>query len=65
MIWHAAIWVLWRTMNEMIFRGKVVEAEEIFDRIQAISWKWLLSKKARSPSLFYEWCVDHFDCIIR
>jgi hypothetical protein len=54
LIWHAVIWVLWRTRNERIFRGVLVGPEEIFDRIQLVSWKWLLAKKASSPCLFYE-----------
>jgi hypothetical protein len=65
LIWHAVIWVLWRTRNERIFRGIVVGPAEIFDRIQVVSWKWLLAKKASSPCLFYEWCVESFDCIVR
>jgi hypothetical protein len=65
LIWHAVIWVLWRTRNERIFRGTVVWLEEIFYRIQVVSWKWLLAKKASSPYLFYEWCIEPFDCIVR
>jgi hypothetical protein len=45
-------------MNDRIFRGKFVEPEEIFYRIQAVSWKLLLSKNATSPCLFYKWCVE-------
>jgi hypothetical protein len=65
LIWYAVMWVLWQARNEMIFRGIVVVAEEIFDRTQVVSWKLLLSKKATSPCLFYEWCIDSFDCIVR
>jgi hypothetical protein len=31
LIWHAVIWVLWRTRNDRIFRGIVVGPVEIFD----------------------------------
>jgi hypothetical protein len=65
LIWNAVLWVLWRTRNERIFRGIVVRSEEIFDRVQVVSWKWLLAKKATSPCLFYEWCIEPFDCIVR
>jgi hypothetical protein len=45
--------------------SKVREPKEIFEKIKLVSWKWLLSKKVNSPCLFYEWCVDPFDCIVR
>jgi hypothetical protein len=35
LIWHAVIWVLWRTRNKISFRGIVVGPEEIF-----IESKW-------------------------
>jgi hypothetical protein len=65
MVWHAAIWALWRSRNDRIFSGKVLNQDEIFDRIKVSSWKWLLAKKVSSPCLFYEWCIDPFDCIAR
>jgi hypothetical protein len=55
------ILALWCARNEKIFEAKVRTPEEIFEKIQLISWKWLLSKKANSPCLFYEWCVFSFD----
>jgi hypothetical protein len=45
MVWHAALWTLWRTRNEKIFLGKMIEVEEIIDKIKLVSWKWLLAKK--------------------
>jgi hypothetical protein len=65
MVWHAVLWVLWHSRNERIFEAKAREPEEIFEKIQIVSWKWLLSKKVKSPCLFYEWCVLPFDCIVR
>jgi hypothetical protein len=65
MVWHAIIWALWRSRNDRIFSSKFVTLDEIFDRIRLVSWKWLLAKKISSPCLFYEWCIDPFDCIVR
>jgi hypothetical protein len=64
MAWPAVIWVL-RARNKRIFREIVIGPEEIFDRIQVVSWKWLMAKKVSSPCLFYEFCIESFDCIIR
>ncbi|GAU37496.1 hypothetical protein TSUD_275480 [Trifolium subterraneum] len=65
LVWHAVIWVLWRLRNERIFSGTIVEPSEIFDRVQYVSWKWLLAIKVNSPCLFYEWCVNPSECIAR
>jgi hypothetical protein len=65
MVWHAVIWALWRSRNDRIFSTKIVTLDEIFDRIRLVSWKWLLAKKVSTPCLFYEWCIDPLDCIVR
>jgi hypothetical protein len=54
MVWHAVLWTLWRTRNEKIFLGKILEVEEIIDKMKFVSWKWLLAKKDSAPCLFYE-----------
>jgi hypothetical protein len=56
LIWHAVIWVLWQTKNERIFRGIVVGPEEIFYRIQVVSWKCILAKKSFF-TIFILWMV--------
>jgi hypothetical protein len=54
MVWHAVLWTLWRSRNDRIFLGKVVEEEKIVERIIFVSLKWLLTKKISAPYLFYE-----------
>jgi hypothetical protein len=39
--------------------------EELFDKIQISSWKWLVAKKNSTPYLFYEWCFNPIDCKVR
>ncbi|MCH81568.1 hypothetical protein A2U01_0002358 [Trifolium medium] len=39
MVWHAAIWALWKSRNDRIFLGKVVLQDDIVDRIKFVSWK--------------------------
>jgi hypothetical protein len=65
MVWHVVIWTLWRVRNEKIFSNKPILFEEVLDRIKCTSWKWLLARKPDSFCLFYEWCVDPLDCILR
>jgi hypothetical protein len=56
-VWHAVVWILWRSRNEKIFFAKDVDAEVLFDKIQITSWKWLVAKKSNAPCLFYEWHI--------
>ncbi|GAU48796.1 hypothetical protein TSUD_141140 [Trifolium subterraneum] len=65
LVWHAVVWALWRARNDNIFSEKVVGAEELFDKVQITSWKWLVAKKTKAPCLFYEWRVNLIDCIAR
>jgi hypothetical protein len=50
---------------DRIFSDKIVDQVEIFDRIKLISWKQLSANKISLPYLFYEWCVDPFNCLAR
>jgi hypothetical protein len=54
LVWQAVLWALWRSRNDRIFLDKVVELDEIVDRIKFFSWKWLLAKNVSSPCLLYE-----------
>jgi hypothetical protein len=42
-----------------------IHFEEVLDNLKCIAWKWLLARKSNSFSLFYEWCANPLDCIIR
>jgi hypothetical protein len=57
LVWHAVIWMIWLVRNELVFVRKVIEPDEIFEKIKLVSWKWLLSKKISAPCLFYEYDV--------
>jgi hypothetical protein len=45
------VWALWRARNDKIFNDKEVNVEELFDKIQISSWKWLIAKKISAPRL--------------
>jgi hypothetical protein len=64
LVWHAVTWALWYARNDKILNAKDVTMEELFDKIQISSWKWLLAKKISTPCLFYEWCVNLIDRIV-
>jgi hypothetical protein len=65
MVWQAVIWTIWRVRNDKKNSNKSSHFEEVLDKIKCIAWKWLLARKPNSLSLFYEWCANPFDCIVR
>jgi hypothetical protein len=42
LIWSACIWILWRVRNDFVFNNKVINFEEVVDRIKLVSWQWFI-----------------------
>jgi hypothetical protein len=59
-VWHAVVWAIWITRNDLIFNSKVPVIQEVFDRITMHSWMWLCEKKKGVGCSFYP-----MDCILR
>lgn len=55
LIWHASIWVIWKTRNDRIFMEISKGVEEIVDEIKFLSWQWSVSRLKTPSCLFYEW----------
>jgi hypothetical protein len=64
-IWHAVVWAIWKTRNDLIFNEKVPVMEEVFQGVILHSWKWLCEKKKGVGCSFYEWKTFPLDCILR
>jgi hypothetical protein len=58
LIWHATVWMLWKSRNKIIFSNGVLNPEEVVDMIKLLSWRWGLSRHKIPVCLFYEWCWD-------
>ncbi|WJX96923.1 hypothetical protein P8452_78057 [Trifolium repens] len=65
LIWSAFMWTLWRVRNDLVFNNKVINIEEIVDRIKLVSWQWFIGRLAKSPCLLYEWEWSPIDCMSR
>jgi hypothetical protein len=65
LVLHVVVWALWCARNDKKNSEKVVGAEELFDKVQITSWKWLVAKNSKAPCLFYEWRINPLDCIVR
>jgi hypothetical protein len=63
LIWHATVWMIWRSRNNIIFSNGVLDPEEVVDAIKLAAWKWGLSRHKIPICLFYEWCWDPGLCL--
>ncbi|CAJ2654329.1 unnamed protein product [Trifolium pratense] len=64
-VWRAAIWVIWRSRNDMIFNNVAGVVEDAVGLIQRLSWQWFVNNMAKGPCLLYEWIWNPGDCMIR
>jgi hypothetical protein len=68
-VWHAAVWTIWKTRNDLIFNAKAPVMDDVFQGIILHSWKWLCEKKRKKKKWvdcsFYEWKTFPTDCILR
>ncbi|GAU45061.1 hypothetical protein TSUD_198490 [Trifolium subterraneum] len=62
LIWHATVWTIWNSRNDVIFARGTVSVESLVDKVKFSSWKWYLAKNLGSPCSFYEWEVQPILC---
>jgi hypothetical protein len=65
LIWHAAIWSLWKARNNAMIANGLLNSSEIVEEIKVLSWKWSLVRLKSAPCMFYEWTWDPGDCFVR
>jgi hypothetical protein len=65
LIWHATVWSIWRSRNEISFANGAVDLIKVVDEIKLQSWRWGLSRRKIPICLFYEWCWDPGLCLRR
>jgi hypothetical protein len=65
MIWHAVLWTIWRERNARIFKNQFKCVYELVDEVKALSWCWALNRLRIASCLFYEWCWNPRDCVLR
>jgi hypothetical protein len=63
-IWLATMWSLWRTRNNIIFRGDFVNVQSLVDQIVYISWFWFISRVGTNVNfVFSDWCNNPLKCL--
>ncbi|PNX68911.1 anthocyanin 3'-O-beta-glucosyltransferase, partial [Trifolium pratense] len=60
--WHATVWAIWNSRNDVIFARGTVSVESLVDKVKLSSWKWHLTKNPGNPCSFYEWEVQPILC---
>jgi hypothetical protein len=65
LIWHAAVWCIWRARNDRIFKNIICNVEEMVEAIEVLSWRWTLTRVKAPACLFYEWCWNPKECLLR
>jgi hypothetical protein len=63
LIWHATVWSLWNSRNNVIFNNGDIESEKVVDDIKLLSWRWGISRHKIPVCLYYEWCWDPGLCL--
>jgi hypothetical protein len=54
LVWHTAVWLLWKARNDKIFNNSNCEVEELVENIKVLSWRWMLYRTKIPACLFYE-----------
>jgi len=65
LIWHAVIWTMWKERNARIFQNQFKHVDELVDEVKALSWCWALNRLRIASCLFYEWCWNPQECLLR
>jgi hypothetical protein len=57
LVWLATMWCLWRSRNNIIFRGDHVNISSLVDQIKYMSWFWFSDRvKNNVDVVFSDWC---------
>ncbi|GAU18147.1 hypothetical protein TSUD_248480 [Trifolium subterraneum] len=62
LIWHATVWAIWNSRNDVTFARGTVSVESLVNKVKLSSWKWYLAKNPGNPCSFYEWEVHLILC---
>lgn len=60
LIWHVAVW-----RNDGIFNNSISTVEELVEAIKVVLWRWILTRVKVPACLFYEWCWNPRECLLR
>jgi len=63
LVWHAVIWTICASWNDLIFVGGLLCEEPVVERVKLLAWKWFQAKCHASSCSLYEWEVQPILCL--
>jgi hypothetical protein len=64
LVWLATMWCLWRSRNNIIFRGDHVNISSLVDQIKYMSWFWFSGRVRNNVDVvFSDWCNNPLGCL--
>jgi hypothetical protein len=65
-IWVATTWCIWRSRNNILFRGDSVNISSLFNQILYTAWLWFIgSLRSNVDFSFLDWCNNPLSCFHR
>jgi len=62
-VWMSLVWIIWKARNNVIFRNKLSDAEEVFVTAQIKSLNWVNRKYRRTSFSYSDWCLNLRLCL--
>ncbi|ESW24470.1 hypothetical protein PHAVU_004G133800 [Phaseolus vulgaris] len=63
-VWAAIVRCIWEHRNNMIFRQRVPDSEEILQVAQLLSWLWLKHRESTFSYSFSDWLLNPIQCLL-
>jgi len=60
LIWFATSWVIWKEMNDRLFRKKENSPSQFVEYIRLLSFSWYKAKFVLFHYKFHDWCQNPF-----
>jgi len=62
-LWAAIVRSIWEPRNQVVFRGGIPDADEVFQNAQLWSWLWLKHKTTGFTYAFSDWLLNPNHCL--
>ena len=62
-LWAAIVRSIWEQHNQVVFRGGILDADEVFQNAQLWSWLWLKHKTNGFTYAFSDWLLNPNHCL--
>jgi len=62
-LWIVIVSEVWSHRNKVVFKGGVVDADEIFSLAQLKGWLWAKYKMKRTTFSYSDWILSPVECL--